>query len=117
LVSPTPQRWCSAWHTGSSVLAGLFPAPPLRMLGHEPHHQQAQDQVPPQGHIVASLEVPEAHHRLADATALLHVLVAVKAILRRSRSSRVGDGKVFVVPLGDCVRIRNWERGMAAVFR
>jgi nitrogen regulatory protein P-II 1 len=43
---------------------------------------------------------------------------AVQAILRGARSSaegNVGDGKIFILPLEDCVRIRTGERGGKAI--
>ena len=42
----------------------------------------------------------------------------VSAILRGARSSekgQIGDGKVFILPMDDCVRIRTGERGSDAI--
>ena len=47
-----------------------------------------------------------------------YVEPAVEAILRGARSGpqgKVGDGKIFVVPLDDCIRIRTGERGGQAI--
>lgn len=44
-----------------------------------------------------------------------HVDRAVEAIVDAARSGRVGDGKVFVLPVTDAVRIRTGERGDAAL--
>jgi nitrogen regulatory protein P-II 1 len=44
-----------------------------------------------------------------------YVEKAVEAILRGARTGRVGDGKIFISPLDDCVRIRTGERGGSAV--
>jgi nitrogen regulatory protein P-II 2 len=44
-----------------------------------------------------------------------YVDVAVDAILRTARTGAVGDGKIFVMPLEDCIRIRTGERGPAAI--
>ena len=44
-----------------------------------------------------------------------YVDVAVDAILRTARTCAVGDGKIFVMPLEDCIRIRTGERGTAAI--
>jgi nitrogen regulatory protein P-II 2 len=46
------------------------------------------------------------------------VEAAVEAIIHAARSGdtgKIGDGKVFVLPLEDCVRIRTGERGAAAI--
>jgi nitrogen regulatory protein P-II 2 len=46
-----------------------------------------------------------------------YVEPAVQAILRGARTGQgeVGDGKIFVVPLEECVRIRTGERGGQAI--
>jgi nitrogen regulatory protein P-II 1 len=40
---------------------------------------------------------------------------AVEAILKSARTGKIGDGKIFVYPLEDIVRIRTEERGEAAI--
>jgi nitrogen regulatory protein P-II 1 len=42
----------------------------------------------------------------------------IEAIIRAGRSGeegKVGDGKIFVLPLEDCIRIRTGERGSEAI--
>jgi nitrogen regulatory protein P-II 1 len=39
----------------------------------------------------------------------------VEAIVKSAKTGKIGDGKVFVVPLEDIVRIRTDERGEAAI--
>lgn len=42
----------------------------------------------------------------------------VKAILKGAKSSetgQIGDGKIFVLPMEDCIRIRTGERGTEAI--
>jgi nitrogen regulatory protein P-II 1 len=42
----------------------------------------------------------------------------VNAILQAGRSSpkgKIGDGKIFILPLEDCIRIRTGERGPEAI--
>ncbi|WP_405284757.1 P-II family nitrogen regulator [Gaopeijia maritima] len=45
------------------------------------------------------------------------VEVAVAAIIRAARSGtgEIGDGKIFITPLEECIRIRTGERGSAAI--
>jgi nitrogen regulatory protein P-II 1 len=46
------------------------------------------------------------------------VEAAVEAIVHAARSGetgQIGDGKIFVLPLDDCVRIRTGERGGQAI--
>ncbi|HVJ80046.1 MAG TPA: P-II family nitrogen regulator [Planctomycetia bacterium] len=43
---------------------------------------------------------------------------SIQAIVKAGRSGskgKVGDGKIFVVPIADCVRIRTGERGPEAI--
>jgi len=39
----------------------------------------------------------------------------VRAIVQAARSGKIGDGKIFVFDVGDAVRIRNDDRGEAAL--
>ena len=39
----------------------------------------------------------------------------VEAIIRGARTGEIGDGKIFVLPLDDCVRIRTGETGPKAI--
>ncbi|NWF84676.1 MAG: P-II family nitrogen regulator [Bryobacteraceae bacterium] len=39
----------------------------------------------------------------------------VSAISRAARSGKIGDGKIFVLPVEDAIRIRNDDRGEAAL--
>lgn len=40
---------------------------------------------------------------------------AIDTIIKTSRTGKFGDGKIFVVPLDDVIRIRTGERGEAAL--
>jgi nitrogen regulatory protein P-II 1 len=40
---------------------------------------------------------------------------AVEAIVKAAKTGKIGDGKVFVVPLEEVVRIRTDERGDGAI--
>ena len=39
----------------------------------------------------------------------------IKAIIKGAKTGETGDGKIFVVDLEDCVRIRTEERGHGAI--
>lgn len=39
----------------------------------------------------------------------------VEAIIEGARTGTIGDGKIFVTDLSDCIRIRTGERGGAAI--
>jgi nitrogen regulatory protein P-II 1 len=40
---------------------------------------------------------------------------AVEAIVEAANTGRIGDGKIFVLPIGEAIRIRTGERGKEAV--
>ena len=40
---------------------------------------------------------------------------AIEAIVRSARTGKIGDGKIFVMPLEQVVRIRTGETGEAAI--
>jgi nitrogen regulatory protein P-II 2 len=39
----------------------------------------------------------------------------IDAIIKGARSGKIGDGKIFVVPLEECIRIRTGETGGDAI--
>ncbi len=39
----------------------------------------------------------------------------IQAIIRGTRTGEIGDGKIFVVPLEQCIRIRTGETGIDAI--
>jgi nitrogen regulatory protein P-II 2 len=39
----------------------------------------------------------------------------VKAIVKGAKSGNLGDGKIFVMPMDDCIRIRTDEAGTEAI--
>ncbi|GBR07692.1 P-II family nitrogen regulator [Acetobacter oeni] len=40
---------------------------------------------------------------------------AVEAITNAARTGRIGDGKIFIIPVEDAIRIRTGERGGDAI--
>jgi len=40
---------------------------------------------------------------------------AIEAIVNAARTGKIGDGKIFVTPIGEVVRIRTGESGEAAI--
>ena len=39
----------------------------------------------------------------------------VDAIIKGARTGKIGDGKIFIVDLGECIRIRTGETGSKAI--
>lgn len=43
------------------------------------------------------------------------VAKAVETITKAAKTGKIGDGKIFIVPIDDVIRIRTEERGDAAI--
>jgi len=43
------------------------------------------------------------------------VPLTIDAIIKGARTENIGDGKIFVVTLDECIRIRTGEKGNAAI--
>jgi nitrogen regulatory protein P-II 1 len=41
--------------------------------------------------------------------------MVVWAIAKAAQTGKFGDGKIFIIPIDDCIRIRTGERGEAAL--
>ncbi|MCQ9207078.1 MAG: P-II family nitrogen regulator [Omnitrophica bacterium] len=39
----------------------------------------------------------------------------IDAIIKGARTGKIGDGKIFVMDLGECIRIRTGEKGKDAI--
>jgi nitrogen regulatory protein P-II 2 len=44
-----------------------------------------------------------------------YVKAAVDAIVKGARTGNIGDGKIFVLPMEECIRIRSGETGKVAI--
>ena len=53
--------------------------------------------------------------RLAIAVNDNFVERTVEAIIEGARTGSIGDGKIFVLPMEDCIRIRTGEHGSEAI--
>ncbi|MDX6767081.1 MAG: P-II family nitrogen regulator [Candidatus Methylacidiphilales bacterium] len=40
---------------------------------------------------------------------------ATAAIIRSAKTGKIGDGKIFIIPIDDAIRIRTEERGAKAI--
>ena len=41
--------------------------------------------------------------------------ITIDTIIQAAKSGEVGDGKIFIIPLEECIRIRTEERGGGAI--
>jgi len=39
----------------------------------------------------------------------------IEAIIKGAKSGNIGDGKIFIVPMEECIRIRNEDKGSEAI--
>ena len=39
----------------------------------------------------------------------------IQCVVAAARTGKIGDGKIFILPLEDCIRIRTGERGPEAI--
>ena len=53
--------------------------------------------------------------RLEIAVNDAYVKPTVDAIVKGARTGNIGDGKIFVLPLEECIRIRSGETGKVAI--
>ena len=53
--------------------------------------------------------------RLAIAVNDDYVVKTIEGIIEGARTGDIGDGKIFVLPMDECVRIRTGERGPEAI--
>ena len=44
-----------------------------------------------------------------------YVKPTVEAIIQGARTGQIGDGKIFILDLPECIRIRTGERGTEAI--
>lgn len=79
------------------------------------HGQQASEEIY-RGTIVIPNLIPKVRIDIAVNEAFVDITIdtIIKAA-RTNTKGEVGDGKIFITPLEDCVRIRTGERGGQAI--
>jgi nitrogen regulatory protein PII len=75
-----------------------------RQLGHKELYRGAEYAIEFNPKVMLELAVPD---ELATQV--------IDALVRASQTGSIGDGKIFVVPLEEAVRVRNAERGNSAL--
>jgi nitrogen regulatory protein PII len=80
------------------------------------HGQQRVEEMY-RGQIIIPDLIPKIKIEIAVNEAFVEI--TVEAILKSARSNgtegKVGDGKIFITPLEECIRIRTGERGGTAI--
>jgi nitrogen regulatory protein P-II 1 len=80
----------------------------IKMLGRHTHHGEISP-----GRESMSEFLPKLKFEIVVADS--RVNRTVRAIIGKARTGRVNDGKVFVVPIQQAIRIRTGERGDTAL--
>jgi len=52
---------------------------------------------------------------LLEARKKVRLEIAVNAIIDGAKTDQIGDGKIFVLELPECIRIRTGEKGKKAI--
>ena len=79
-------------------------------------HGQQEDTEIYRGLVVVPNLIPKVEIKIGVNEEFLEV--AIEAILKAARhgdDGKAGDGKIFIVPLEECIRIRTGERGGDAI--
>jgi nitrogen regulatory protein P-II 1 len=84
----------------------------LRVSG----HGQQYDQDIYRGKIVIPNLIPKVKIEIAVNDAFVDITVdSIIKAARTNSKGEVGDGKIFITPLDECIRIRTGERGGKAI--
>lgn len=68
------------------------------------------------GQIVVPNLIPKVEIKIAVNDAFVDITVdAILNSARHGDEGKVGDGKIFITPLEECIRISNGERGSEAI--
>lgn len=79
------------------------------------HGQQTREQIYRGKKIVPGL-IPKVKLEIAVNDAFVDITVnTIINSARTNKSGEVGDGKIFITPLEECIRIRTGERGGKAI--
>jgi nitrogen regulatory protein P-II 1 len=79
------------------------------------HGQQTREQIYRGKKIVPGL-IPKVKLEIAVNDAFVDITVnTIINSARTNKSGEIGDGKIFITPLEECIRIRTGERGGKAI--
>jgi nitrogen regulatory protein P-II 1 len=79
------------------------------------HGQQVKEEIY-RGNIVIPNLIPKVRIDIAVNDAFVDITVnTIIKVARSNGKGEVGDGKIFITPLEECIRIRTGERGGTAI--
>ncbi|MHB1362210.1 MAG: P-II family nitrogen regulator [Thermoleophilia bacterium] len=75
-----------------------------RQMGHIEHYRGLETKVNLLPKLMLEIVVPGDE-----------VEIIVESLLKAARTGDIGDGKIFLLPVGDVIRVRTGERGKQAI--
>lgn len=75
-----------------------------RQMGHIEHYRGLETKVNLLPKLMLEIVVPDS-----DCEEIIESLLAA------ARTGEIGDGKIFLIPVGDAIRVRTGERGIRAI--
>ena len=75
-----------------------------RQMGHIEHYRGLETKVNLLPKLMLEIVVPGED-----------VELVVKSLVEAARTGEIGDGKIFLLPVGDVIRVRTGERGKQAI--
>lgn len=75
-----------------------------RQMGHIEHYRGLETKVNLLPKLMLEIVVPEKE-----------VEIIVQSLLDAARTGDIGDGKIFLIPVADAIRVRTGERGIQAI--
>ena len=79
------------------------------------HGQQESTEIY-RGHVVVPNLIPKVEIKIGVNDEFVDITIdTILAAARHEEGSRAGDGKIFIAPLDDCVRISTGQRGSEGI--
>ena len=87
-----------------------------RCTGHGQHQREDQGEDIYRGQMIVPNLLPKVRLDIACNDAFVDITVnAILKAAKHGSSGEIGDGKIFITPLEECIRIRTEERGGKAI--
>jgi nitrogen regulatory protein P-II 1 len=93
------------------IAAEIFRITVSRVTG----HGQQEDPELYRGEEVAPSLIPKVRLEIAVNDAFVEPTVNAILVAAKHGEGTIGDGKIFIMPLEECIRIRTGERGGSAI--
>jgi nitrogen regulatory protein PII len=75
-----------------------------RQMGHIEHYRGLETKVNLLPKLMLEIVIPNEE-----------IEIIIEALLKAARTGDIGDGKIFILPVADTIRVRTGERGLKAI--